>query len=135
MKVKNFWDSPAWRRLRRTVLRRDKYICRRCLRHYPYGRGLTVHHIIPRPKGATIETNLISLCPKCHDFVEMSGLYAVKEIVQKTVLDDIVAPPPVAVENVHDWRDIDWRIRVYGGVKNFDAAKTIMAENEKRNCT
>ena len=128
---KDYWESDAWRRLRWAVIKRDKYTCRRCLRKFRYGKGLTVHHVIPRPVGATVEKNLISLCDECHDFVESNGFLTIQEIEGRTLMPDVVAPPPVAVEDVHDWRDVDWRIIVYGGVKDFRKAKKIMSEQGK----
>jgi 5-methylcytosine-specific restriction endonuclease McrA len=37
------------------------------------GLILNAHHIIPRPRGKTIMSNLVTLCESCHDFVEMNG--------------------------------------------------------------
>ena len=37
------------------------------------GLILTAHHIIPRPKGKTKMSNLITLCNSCHDFIELNG--------------------------------------------------------------
>ena len=53
---------PAcWGRLRKQVLERDKYRCRRCARP---GR-LEVHHQNGRPDDNRLE-NLVTLCRSCH---------------------------------------------------------------------
>jgi RNA-directed DNA polymerase len=50
--------------IRAVVLRRDDYMCQRC---QATGTRLYVHHIVPRHKGGTDESdNLISLCHQCH---------------------------------------------------------------------
>jgi 5-methylcytosine-specific restriction endonuclease McrA len=56
-----------WAQLRLRVLERDGYSCRRCdtnLRGVFYRE---VHHIKPLSRGgATVMSNLISLCSSCH---------------------------------------------------------------------
>jgi 5-methylcytosine-specific restriction endonuclease McrA len=56
-----------WDELRRKVLERDGYRCRRCNANL---RGVfyrEVHHIIPLSRGGTnLMSNLISLCSDCH---------------------------------------------------------------------
>jgi len=64
--------TQEWLRLRKEVTRRDHYRCVRCDKHFSHGSGLTVHHIIPRNKGGgDCLDNLVSLCPRCHDYVEV----------------------------------------------------------------
>ena len=64
------WRGVRWRRILIDHLR-----CQRCGRHFPYGRGLSAHHIRSRKKGGDDSMgNLISLCPPCQDWVEGRGL-------------------------------------------------------------
>lgn len=66
------WEAEAhdgrlppeqWDVLRKTTLKRDKYICQGCGQQKP----LDVHHIIPiSKKGKNHLSNLISICPECH---------------------------------------------------------------------
>lgn len=127
-----FLKSRAWKQLRRARMRKDKYTCRRCKSRFPYGQGLTVHHIIPRPRGTHSIQNLISLCEPCHNEVEG------KNLIRHEIEHGFKAPEYVELvrefkdpDEIEDWRELDWRIRVYGGVKDFQAAKQIMAENAK----
>lgn len=39
------YNAPRWRRLRASVLRRDGYLCRYCLRYGRRRQATTVHHI------------------------------------------------------------------------------------------
>ena len=53
------------------ILARDGRKCRSCGSR----RHLTFHHIIPREDGGkTDERNLVTLCNRCHDLVEMGEL-------------------------------------------------------------
>ncbi len=57
--------DPEYDKVRRKVLRRDKYTCQLCQKR---GR-LHVHHIIPYSQSVHLrkyEKNLITLCSKCH---------------------------------------------------------------------
>lgn len=55
-------------KLRYQVLRRDSYICQQ---DYETKTDLDVHHIIPKRQGG-LDTlnNLITVCRKCHEWVE-----------------------------------------------------------------
>ena len=57
-------NSRVWARVRRAVLQRDGYRCRRCRRP---GR-LEVHHVQPLHEGgaALVLANLLTLCRGCH---------------------------------------------------------------------
>ncbi len=69
-----FYESAVWRKLRKSVLRRDDYTCLRCDKRFP-GDHLSVHHMIPRLNGgADDKSNLVTLCNPCHDFVEIHSL-------------------------------------------------------------
>ena len=55
-----------WGRIRRAVLERDNYRCRRCGRAAG-ADGLEVHHIIPRKLGGgDAMPNLATYCVPCH---------------------------------------------------------------------
>src|ERR1700681_4926597 len=57
-------------RLRREVLERDGWRCQRC----GCSKNLDVHHIIRRSAlGDDAETNLITLCRKCHQLLHASA--------------------------------------------------------------
>lgn len=75
-----FYVTREWKDLRQQVLERDAYCCQRCLGKYHENKErikLTkakyVHHIIPMKESYTLaleETNLVSLCYRCHEIVE-----------------------------------------------------------------
>lgn len=55
--------SPLWQLKRNRVLKRDKYACRLCCSN----RSLQVHHRkYPTHWGFEPESDLITLCGKCH---------------------------------------------------------------------
>ena len=71
-----FYKSAAWRKLRRTALQRDLYMCQDCLAAKRRGEmvrprdAVVVHHIVPvteRPDLMMDLDNLISLCDACHN--------------------------------------------------------------------
>lgn len=65
------FHSKEWRSVRWEAIVRAHFRCERCGRRFPYGHGLTVHHIIPRAEGGKENpANLISLCNPCHNIVE-----------------------------------------------------------------
>lgn len=70
MNIQNFYKSTRWKKKRRAILRRDKYMCQECAR---YGRKVErreVHHIKfleEYPELAFDNDNLISLCHACHN--------------------------------------------------------------------
>jgi len=71
-------------------MRIDRRRCQRCGAHFPYGDGLTVHHIRPRAEGGDESMgNLISLCSSCHDWVEGRGLRSRAAIVGSLAADDL----------------------------------------------
>jgi 5-methylcytosine-specific restriction endonuclease McrA len=64
------YNAPRWRRVRASVLRRDGYLCRYCLRYGRRRPATTVHHIEhadEHPELAYNADNLISLCEACHN--------------------------------------------------------------------
>lgn len=67
-------EDDNWLKLRNKVLVRDKDTCYRC-KLVKARFELTVHHITPRSKGGSDEErNLVTLCTKCHDYVELHEL-------------------------------------------------------------
>lgn len=69
--AKAFYESPAWRRTRAYILKRDMGLCTRC-----GGVGVIVHHKtelspsnINDPSVTLAEDNLVTLCRKCHAIV------------------------------------------------------------------
>jgi len=72
----NDYDTAEWRKLRTTVLKRDKHKCQEC----GTNKCLTVHHVKPRQGGGKNEArNLITLCSKCHDLIEVGLSEALNE--------------------------------------------------------
>ena len=64
------YNDPKWRRMREHIKRRDGYMCRECRRFGKKRPAEIVHHIKPVeewPELAYIDSNLISLCRKCHN--------------------------------------------------------------------
>lgn len=72
--------GPNWVKQRRAARKRDNYTCQRCGRtQEQLGKSLDVHHIIrfndfDNYEDANKLSNLISLCPKCHTYVEHNGI-------------------------------------------------------------
>ena len=64
------YHTARWRKLRRSVLRRDGYKCREAMRYGQTVAATTVHHIWPAedyPEYAWCAWNLLSLSSKSHD--------------------------------------------------------------------
>jgi len=62
--------STRWERKRAAILRRDEYLCQECKRYGKSVAASPVHHICPvesHPELAYADSNLISLCNKCHN--------------------------------------------------------------------
>lgn len=73
-----FYESKEWRRLRKIVLRMDKFECQCCKDNGRYRAATTVHHVNhlkDRPDmGLDIfdelgNRNLLSVCRSCHESV------------------------------------------------------------------
>lgn len=64
------YENKRWDNLRKTILRRDEYMCQECKRYGRLREGSHVHHIFP---AETYEEyryktwNLITLCQACHN--------------------------------------------------------------------
>ena len=68
--VKEFYKSERWKKKRKRILRRDKYICQESKRYGESEEATTVHHIYPLeeyPELAFENWNLISVSKKRHD--------------------------------------------------------------------
>lgn len=62
-----------WKEARRRTLKRDRYQCRVFSCTVKGAKNLTVHHILPRDLGGgNNDANLITLCPKHHDEIEVA---------------------------------------------------------------
>lgn len=64
------YNNPKWLRKRKTILKRDGYMCRECKRYGKNREAKTVHHIKhvdEYPELAYVDSNLISLCNDCHN--------------------------------------------------------------------
>lgn len=64
------YKSKRWRRLRRSILRRDGYRCREWARYGKAVEATTVHHVWPAeeyPEYAWASWNLVSLSGDRHD--------------------------------------------------------------------
>ena len=113
-------EWAEWNDTRDAVLTRDKYTCRRCDKRADNGRGLSVHHIIPRSEGgANGMHNLVTLCHKCHDFVELSDMRTMAEIVNSYDGDIKPASKSEEVTGIREetFTRPAWHKYVYGGVK------------------
>ena len=76
-----FYDSRAWRRVRKEVLAMVNNECQVCKGHKRHTRALIIHHVYHLDKypeyGLSIfvtehgveRRNLISVCAKCHETV------------------------------------------------------------------
>lgn len=65
-----FYQTVAWRRKRKQVLRRDEYLCQQCKRYGKRTPAKIVHHVLhydEYPELGLTGSNLISLCEKCHN--------------------------------------------------------------------
>lgn len=64
------YNSAKWKAKREKILRRDGYICQHCKRYGRLNAATEVHHIKHTdeyPELVWIDSNLISLCHKCHN--------------------------------------------------------------------
>ncbi|MFR2998990.1 MAG: HNH endonuclease [Enterocloster sp.] len=80
-KLHDFYNSTDWKKLRKQVLKMDKYECQICKSKGRYRKATTVHHVNyvkKHPELAldmyytwqgTQKRNLLSLCHDCHEEV------------------------------------------------------------------
>ena len=70
MDITNEYKTARWKRTREKILRRDMYMCRECRRYGRLTEAAEVHHIRhadAAPELFYTESNLVSLCKKCHN--------------------------------------------------------------------
>lgn len=79
-KIKLFYSSKTWRKIRAEVLDEQNNECQRCKLLGKYTEAITVHHIKhlkDRPELALTKSNLMSVCKECHNILhpEKSKFY------------------------------------------------------------
>ena len=70
MTLEQFYKSARWKKKREHILRRDKYLCRNCLRYGRIRERTEVHHIKHADEYPELwleDSNLVSLCKACHN--------------------------------------------------------------------
>lgn len=115
--VESGLSLSEWRELRNYILARDKHRCLRCDKRFRAKGKLSVHHLIPRSNGGSNDpSNLVTLCHKCHDYVEINRLSTKAEIIGS------YETPGVTVISVEESEEEDdpynrpeWHKYVYGG--------------------
>lgn len=96
LKKQGFYQSTAWRSIRRMALQRDNYLCQECLRKKRITRATEVHHVNPLedfPELGLEMSNLQSLCWDCHEQTKHHGQ------------SSVMAPAGVRVIKVSDGSD------------------------------
>lgn len=59
--------GTAWRKLRKRILERDRYLCQVCLKNGVIKAGSEVDHIRSKATGGTDnDDNLQAICTRCH---------------------------------------------------------------------
>jgi hypothetical protein len=104
------YEQEQWRLLRKSCLERDKFTCFRCKKRVGNGRGMSAHHIMPRPEGPDDLYNLITLCIPCHDYVETNELKTLTDIKGSVETE-------IHIEIEETFIRPDWHAIVYGGMK------------------
>ena len=116
-RIKDFISKDEWHKLRIACLKRDRYSCQRCEKKDSRGRGLSAHHIVPRESGGSNDlSNLLTLCHKCHDFVEINKLFTVTDIIG-SYEDSPVEKKPIKTslsDEKYSFKRPQWHRWVYG---------------------
>lgn len=89
--------SDRWRKLRKNVLKRDKWTCQHFKRYGKRIDATRVHHIYPvkdYPEYAWCEWNLISLSAKAHELMHIRETGELSEIGK--ALQNRTIPPGVS---------------------------------------
>jgi len=94
--AKGFYNSPAWKKLRREYAKSKGRLCERCLSKGMFRPGEIVHHKIPitpenvsNPDITLNPDNLQLLCRDCHAAVHKPGKrYKVDELGRVITWDD-----------------------------------------------
>ena len=69
---KKFYSSAQWKRVRQSILKRDKYLCVRCKYYGRNTEAVIVHHKKPfedYPELRFKRDNLVSVCRACHNTI------------------------------------------------------------------
>ena len=104
----------GWATIRAGVLKRDKYCCYRC----EVKTNLSVHHILPRERGGSENmNNLITLCYKCHDIVELSDCKCRADILATYEVCTIEEEDDSEPVSEFSFDRPEWHKWVYGGCK------------------
>ena len=66
-----FYESDEWKTAVKNIWKRDVSSCQRCRHRKTHADSFHIHHIVSFAaiELRTIETNLILLCKKCHNWV------------------------------------------------------------------
>ena len=121
--------SKEFKQNRDPVLRRYNNKCAFCAtgdeeHRDKHGRGLDVHHIVPRKAGGSDSvSNLIPVCRKCHRNLETTQGSAIKELKQslKTELKEYFNRDTHAEsERVKVVKDEVWEHETYGNITIWD---------------
>ena len=72
---REFFQSSAWRSIRKRILKRDDYTCAYC--GYRSEKRQNVHHIDGNPKNND-DSNLEVVCPDCHKVMH-AGLWSLED--------------------------------------------------------
>ena len=88
-----FYSSPAWKNLRKVVLKERGGLCEMCLKKGIYRAATLVHHIVPvtaeNVTDAAIslnKDNCMALCADCHAAVHSSRRYRVDKDGNVTII-------------------------------------------------
>lgn len=90
------YKGKRWEKLRKSVLKRDGYMCRVCRRYGKRVDAEVVHHIYPvsdYPEYRWCSWNLLSLCGKCHD--KLHDRTNNELTARGKVLKERTIPPPL----------------------------------------
>lgn len=80
-KFSNGWK---WSRLKNNALQRDNFLCVKCIEKGEPRRAEEVDHIIPRSRGGSDDqSNLMSLCSRCHSIKTKSESNFAKKNIRK----------------------------------------------------
>jgi hypothetical protein len=106
------------KKIRSDVLSRDGNQCRRCYAR----RDLELHHLVPVSRGGSnIETNLITLCVGCHNYVEKN--YALSNMTILNVLTQIICDKHIGPIN-NESKKSNYRL-IAVSVKIYDRLKMV----------
>jgi len=113
-------EQEEWRKVRAAVLDRDNFTCQRCGKRSGNGKALTAHHIMPRSEGGANDLyNLIALCNRCHDVVELAGYRTHAEICSMDD-DPVVDNEKPLYDREESFPRPAWHKYVYGGQRRHD---------------